>query len=183
MAYTSMTSVPLSHFYAIATPDVSWRRKPSGSDQLLPGRLALSRAWDAPKTAGYLHCFCERSADFTCGGERIRTSGTLTSTAVFKTTSRIKRPSRLCTWTATRAYPSIRNVRLRTQSIAERPHAPLGPRGVPEAPPAAVPNAHRPPSSHGGFVQTPLRNGQTRRSEVSTTTRRPSRKGLWLACL
>ena len=48
-----MTCGLISHFHAIATPNVSWCRIPSGSDQKLTDQLATSRARFTPKMAGF----------------------------------------------------------------------------------------------------------------------------------
>jgi hypothetical protein len=59
----SMTSVPISHFHAIATPNVPWCRNLSGSDQKMADQLGTSCSRYAPKTAG----LCNDSARFVFG--------------------------------------------------------------------------------------------------------------------
>ena len=50
-----MTSVPLSHFHAIAMPGVLWRPIPSCSVASEVDLPALSRSRNAPETAGFVY--------------------------------------------------------------------------------------------------------------------------------
>src|SRR5664280_697129 len=64
-----VTSVLISYFHAIATPNVPWCRNPSSSDQKMADRLATSRTRYTPKTAGECCVFAGFALEPTRGFE------------------------------------------------------------------------------------------------------------------